>query len=222
MKRSDYDINDFLDDGTLCVSGTLWLVMLYLSRHLLLLVLGAISTFFTSQQGLDASGFSVLYSSPVFLAASLPAAAVVVASLCRRPAAGSLVRGLWRSGRWLLVAAAIIDLALIGWTIATSAPTYPDTVLFTLGVLDAYALLFLLRSARARDTFSAFPARPAPPERAPRAAADPAPDSTVGGDDAATADDAHAPTALPSLDVRVRLKFGPGQRDGDASAQDKT
>jgi hypothetical protein len=151
-----YNPSHFHDDGSLKVSALLWLIVLYLSRHLLVLMVGGLSTFMGSRSGLDTSGLSILYSSPAFLPASLPALVVLVARLRRVAGAGSFVRWVWRGGRYWLIAAALIDLTTLAvhWTLGWLGTTQMQVAG---AFVDAYIMVYLVRSRRARDLFRDFP-----------------------------------------------------------------
>ena len=141
MKRVNYELSDFANDGTLKISLPIWLTSAFLARHILLLLMGGLSSFVMRGGGIDTDSFSALYSRPIFLIASIPAVAVIVAGLRRAPQAGPLIRNIWHHGRFLLLVAAGFDIGLL----ATA-------------FLDVYAIAYIYRSARVRDTFSDFPA----------------------------------------------------------------
>jgi len=151
-----YKPGHFHDDATLKVSPLVWLILIYLSRHLLVLMLGGLTTFTGARSGLDTSGLSILYSSPAFLPASLPSLLVLAARLRRVPSAGALVRWIWRGGRYWLIAAAGIDLIVLsahwwtGWFEATQMQVVGAFV-------DTYIIAYLIRSKRVTDLFSDFP-----------------------------------------------------------------
>lgn len=156
-KPPEYRPQDFTEDGVLRVGFLLWTVLLFLNRHLILLVFGAVTSLVGSRMGLDPGSLTTLYSGPAFLLASLPAVAVLVAALRRDRRAGRLIRGLWRHGRGLLAISAGLDLALlVAQGTLTRAPIGELHVLG--GILDSYVLLYLARSAMARERFADFPA----------------------------------------------------------------
>lgn len=131
--------------------------MLFLNRHLILLVFGAVTSLVGSRSGLDSSGLVTLYSSPWFLLTSLPAVAVLVAALRRDRKAGRLIRRLWHHGRWLLALCAGLELTLLIVLVALSQIEMDELHLVG-GILDSYILVYLKRSAWARARFADFPA----------------------------------------------------------------
>ena len=148
---------EYDDDGTLRIGQLLWLTMLYLSRHLLLLMIGAVSSLIGSRNGLDSSALATLYSAPQFLLASLPALLLIAAAIRRSPRAGKLPRWVWRHGKWWLLAAAIIDLLLLGIAL-TSGHQHLNELHGLWGVIDLYVLAYVLRSRRLPLVFADFPA----------------------------------------------------------------
>ncbi len=155
-EQLEYRPQDFTEDGVLRVGFLLWAVMIFLNRHLILLVFGAVTSLIGSRFGLDSSGLVKLFSNPWFLLAGLPAVAVLVAALRRDRKAGQLIRGLWHHGRWLLAISTGLDLALL---IALGMLTQADINELHIvgGILDSYVLLYLIRSAWARARFADFP-----------------------------------------------------------------
>jgi len=157
MTQPNYDLSDYTDDGTLKVPFTLWIALAFLARHVLLLLMGGVSSFVLSRRGIDTGGFTGIYSSPIFLLASLPAVAVIVAALRRAPQAGSAIRAIWRNGQPLASTAAALDIGIVvlhsvfGWL------SLNEIVVATL-FLDGYVLIYLIRSVRVNDTFEDFPA----------------------------------------------------------------
>ena len=147
---------DFTEDGVLRVGVLLWVVLVFANRHLILLILGAVSSFVGAGDGFDGFSLGVMYSSPWFLLTSLPALGVLAAALRRSTRAGRLERWLWRQGRGLLLLAVGADLVLLlaypWWSRAHV------TQLHIIGaVLDLYVLTYLIRSSRVRARFADFP-----------------------------------------------------------------
>lgn len=156
MTRLNYDLSDFSDDGTLKVPFTLWVALAFLARHVLLLLMGGVSSFVMSRRGIDTGGFIEIYSSPLFLLASLPAVAVLVAALRRNPQAGRATRAIWRNGRLLSSTAAALDIGIL-LSRALFASLSVTGFVVAMTFLDVYVLVYLLRSVRVKDTFEDFP-----------------------------------------------------------------
>jgi len=148
---------DYTADGMLRVGWLLWLILAFLARHWILLVLGAVSSFVGVRSTPSAGATSDLLSGPWFLLASLPALALLAAALRRRPAAGRLVRGLWRHGRWLLTTSALADFALLVGLGHGQLARLNELHIIG-GLLDLYILVYLLRSRRLALRFADFPA----------------------------------------------------------------
>lgn len=132
---------------SLRVPLTLCAVLLYALHAECLLLLGHLP-----QAGAEL-GYLLSYVAPADLVASLPALAVLVAALRRRPTAGRLPRALWQHGMWLLLASLVADLALAlttrhgAWAASRVAG-------------DLASIAVVIASARIRDTFADFPRLP--------------------------------------------------------------
>ena len=156
-KRLVFSPQDFTKDGVLQIGFILWTVMLFLNRHLILLVFGAVTSLVGSRSGLDSSELVSLYSNPWFLLTSLPATAVLVAAVRRDHKAGKIVRWLWHQGRRLLMLSAGLELALLIAFLILHR--FELNELHLVGaILDSYVLLYLKRSAWAQARFADFPA----------------------------------------------------------------
>lgn len=156
-RPAQYDFSAYRDDGTLRVSALIIAMTLFLGRHLLLIFVGGISTF----KGAKVSGIPGLYSHPLLLVASVPALLVLISMFRRVPTGGELPRKIWHAGRWLLCIAAMLDIAL-ALVIADFRADRISPIQVATFVVDAYIVLYLFRSERARDTFADFPARREP------------------------------------------------------------
>jgi len=154
-----FNPNQYDDDGSLRIGLLLWLTLLIINRHLLLLIIAAISAFVGAGRGLDTGALSMLYSSPVFLLASLLALPVLVAAIRRSPKAGRLPRHIWRHGRGLLLAATCSDLGLLAFGLLARHIAVDES--HTLwGIIDAYMIAYLIRSRRVAAVFADFPEAP--------------------------------------------------------------
>ena len=154
--RAMYELTSYLDDGTLRISLGMWCLMLYLSRHVLFIVLGGLSSFIGKKRGLAEVDFSVLFSHELLLLASVPALIVVAAAFRRIPSAGPLPRLIWRFGPALLITAVVLDLVLL-WVVLPRQLHSISNVQVGFVIADVYVLVYLLRATRVHDTFVDFP-----------------------------------------------------------------
>ena len=129
------------------IPPALWALMIYAVHAEALLLLGHLP------QGGAELAFLLDYVRVGDLLASLPAVAVVIAALRRRPEAGRVLRALWSVGAWLLSASLLADVVL-----AASGPraAWPAPRI----ALDLFCVCVLLGTARLRDTFADFPRPP--------------------------------------------------------------
>jgi len=164
MKKAPqaYSLSDFTDDGVLRMSPMLFLVIAFLSRHILFVIFAGISNFLAKRRGVDLGDVSVLFSPALLLIATLPALAVFGAFVRRVPNAGNLPRWIWQHGAWLLGLAAILDLGFLPALAFTGHIQFGELHIVT-GLIDIYAIFFLARSPRVRDTFADFPRPDATP-----------------------------------------------------------
>lgn len=138
------------------MTALLWLIIIYLSRHILILMLGGLSQFMGSRKGIDTSGLAALYSSPAFVLASIPAIVVLGVHFRRIATAAPVFRTLWGKGGWLLGAAAALDGSILlshWWLGSLVINEFQIAGLF----VDSYIITYLMRSKRAKDTFADFP-----------------------------------------------------------------
>jgi len=160
MAEPDYRRNLTLDDfdeyGCLKITFGLWLVIVYLCRHVVLLFFGATSSFANFTYGQTGASYAVIFSHPWFLVASAPALAVLLAAIRRTPSAPRLIRAVWRVGALLLIVAALLDLAILG-TLVGFGGLEVGTSHISQAFLVGACLLFLTRTERIKDTFADFP-----------------------------------------------------------------
>ena len=163
--KPPYSLNpaQYDDDGTLRIGALLWLTLLILNRHLLFLALVGVSAFVGSQRGLGSDALSMFYSSPRFLLGSLPALPVLIAAIRRSAKAGRLPRWFWRHGRRWLLAAAVLDLALLIFSLISGHRELNEWIGLW-GITDLYIITWLLRSRRLPAVLADFPS-PVPPAK---------------------------------------------------------
>ena len=156
VQQLPYTPDDYTKDGLLKVSPLLWVIIIYLNRHVLILLMGGLSQFIGSRQGVDTSGLAALYSSSGFVIASAPALILLVTHFRRIAGAAPIFQFLWCRGAWLLGAAAVLDQIILvtHWSLDWLAINEFQIAGF---FMDAYIVTYLIRSKRSRDTFADFP-----------------------------------------------------------------
>jgi hypothetical protein len=142
------------DQLNLKVPATLWLVLAFLLRHLLLLGITFLPT--TGEE------IRVLRDliRPAYLAADLLALPVAIVAARRRARAPNWMRRLWPHGRPLLTASALLYLALLAWHVATGGEpliTAIDEAVLVSALLNLAVIAYLWRSPVVRDLFREFP-----------------------------------------------------------------
>ena len=154
--RRNLTLDDFDEHGCLKITFGLWLVIVYLCRHVVLLVLGAASSFANFTYGQRGANYSVVFSDPWLLMSSAPALVVLFAAIRRTPFAPRLVRTVWKAGRLLLILATMLDLTILGALAGFGLLTI-QTGHIAQGFFDLLCLLYLTGTKRVKDTFADFP-----------------------------------------------------------------
>ena len=176
-------IDDFGRHGELRPNFLFWLAMLVLTRHTWFSV-GALAAAGKVRE----SAVLLADFSWVSIAVELPALAVAVLAFNRKPAAGALVRRLWRHARWLLLAAGIGQALFTAWQFGTAHAASDFWRGIDIAVLAATlaAIGWIFKSRYVAALFADFPAA-IQPARSPEhgavvpAAKAPAPLSTAAG-----------------------------------------
>jgi hypothetical protein len=132
-----------------------WTVALFLSRHLLLLILLGVS------HGKGGGGppnpaVGALLD-PLYFISDIPALAVLATLSARLPSGGTAVRFLWRNGRVLLLTSCALYLGLLFWQLGPDLAAY-HPVTWGMIALTVLVAAVLLRSEYLRDMFAGFPA----------------------------------------------------------------
>jgi hypothetical protein len=151
-----HDPSHYDEHLTLKVPVTLWLVLAFLLRHLLLLGITFLPT-----TGEEITALRDLVR-PAYLTADLLALPVAIVAARRRPQAPDWMRRLWPLGRALLIASAVLYLALLGERLATGSEpliTAIDEAVLISTLLNIAVIAYLWRSALVRELFRDFPER---------------------------------------------------------------
>jgi hypothetical protein len=146
---------------SLKLDATMWLIIVYFLRPFILKV----STIQMGRGGVKSDSVSglknLVYPDDFgfFLAfvATIPVLVLIFAYARRKPGASGLVRSLWRNGRNLLVAAALMNIVVIFIPFIANI-THSINVYGWVQLTAAVAIIaYLYSSERVTDTFADFP-----------------------------------------------------------------
>ncbi len=143
--------------GVLKVSGSLWAILLFQTRHWWFMLLVGVAFRRAPETAVLASGFSWPE-----LALELPTLLVLLALANRQPEAGGWARRLWRQGRQLLTATAALHIAWAGLMLARATVwhPWPERGLAAMLIADLAIVAYLWRSPLPKQIFSEFPKPP--------------------------------------------------------------
>jgi len=149
-----YGPEHYNDDLVLKVPVPLWLVLVFLVRHLLLLGITFLPT-----TGEEIRVLRELVR-PEYLIADLIALPVLLIAIRRRPQAPDWMRRLWPTGRWLLSLSVLTHLALLARALITAGQSLERSLneaTLIVVLLDLAVLGYLWRSRLLKDLFGMFP-----------------------------------------------------------------
>jgi len=149
-----YGPEHYNDDLVLKVPVPLWLVLVFLVRHLLLLGITFLPT-----TGEEIRVLRELVR-PEYLIADLIALPVLLIAIRRRPQAPDWMRRLWPTGPWLLSLSVLTHLILLGRALAAVGQPLERSLneaTLIVVLLDLAVLAYLWRSRLLRDLFRMFP-----------------------------------------------------------------
>jgi Protein of unknown function (DUF2919) len=157
-----YSAHHYDERLLLKIPALLWLAILYAIRHF----------FFVGAARLMPMDIVTIpwinfQTSAYFMLTDVPAALVLLAIGHRVPNGLSIMRRVWKYGRWLLIVSYIAGIALFSYLneeVMTdpSSWDFPDGMLVVM--IDFVIVVYLMRSELVRDVFNDFPA-PAEPAR---------------------------------------------------------
>jgi hypothetical protein len=151
MDERFLNVNRF---GVLSVPGPLWLAMAFLGRHWVLLIITLASR--RSPEAIQLASTSL---SAIVLLLELPVLILAYAGFSRHPSAGVMLRTIWRNGRVILAATAVINLGLLAWFLWHSDVwRRPELFLASCGLLDLTIVYGIYKSAFVKQVFMEFPA----------------------------------------------------------------
>jgi Protein of unknown function (DUF2919) len=153
MSQYKYDFSRYNRFAVVKVNALTAAAVLFLSRHILTFIVLGIALSRTRLHIQDA--FAGILE-PRYMYSDVPALLVLLAMLGRHPKSGSVIRLLWRSGRYLLLISAATYLVLLARQLGPDPMRYGWMVwLMILGSTAAVGYIFL--SPYARDVFREFP-----------------------------------------------------------------
>jgi len=146
-----YDFTRYNHHGVLRVNWMLWGVLLYMTRHTLVLAF----LLFASSRGHTQLGVSALFD-PVYMISDLPALALMLALGARVPQGGRAARMVWQHGRQIILDSIAIYFALFLWKhwvdIGRLDPVLWGNILVNLVIAG-----LVMRSRYLADLFNDFP-----------------------------------------------------------------
>lgn len=149
-----YDYTRYNQYDVLRLNWTYWMVTLFLSRHLILLMLIGVSAGRGGGGPRNPELAGLL--EPVFFVSDLPALFLLFVAGARLPKSGKLPRISWRRGRYFLLSSSALYIGLLLWRrgfeVAGFKPVTWGLVALNLGLVT-----YVMKSAYLRDLFSQFP-----------------------------------------------------------------
>jgi hypothetical protein len=150
-----YDLEEFDRHHCLKPPWVLVVAIAFLSRDFLLPVADA-ATKLVGSGSLDLSWVYEMRV-PYWYVVELPAIALLYAWIRRTPGGGNAARWIWHSGRWLLLASAVVQLYPFLGLLNPDVRLHLTDELVVAAICAAI-VLYLATSRRVRDVFADFPA----------------------------------------------------------------
>jgi hypothetical protein len=131
-----------------------WTITLFLSRHLILLMLIGVSAGKTGGGPRNPALAALL--DPVYFVSDLPALFLLFVAGARLPKSGGSTRFLWRQGRTILLSSSALYIGLLFWQQGFDVAGF-QPVTWGLIALNLAVMAYVMKSAYLRDLFSEFP-----------------------------------------------------------------
>lgn len=139
--------------GVLSIPGPLWIAMAFLGRHWVLLIITL-----ASRRSPDAIQLASSSLSAAVLLLEMPVLILAYAGFSRLPSTGAILRFIWRNGRTILAATAVINLGLLAWFLwVADVWRRPELLLASFGLLDLAIVYGIYKSAYIKQVFMEFP-----------------------------------------------------------------
>lgn len=151
-----YGFSEYDKYFSLKVSAELWIIILYLLRPYIVLIASM-----GSGQGESGGIRNILYPDDLSLTlaifSTIPALLFFYVWSRRKPGAGTMVKKLWANGGKLLVAAAVLNIAIVFVPLLSGIVSSIHALGWVQVGIAVIIIFYLLGSRRARDTFADFP-----------------------------------------------------------------
>ncbi len=157
-----YDYTRYNQYDVLSLNWVYWMITLFLSRHLILLMLIGVSAG-RGGAGPRNPALAALLD-PVFFVSDLPALMLLFVAGARLPKSGKRTRVLWRRGRYFLVSSSVLYIGLLLWRQGLDVAGF-QPVTWGLVALNLSLIAYVMKSAYLRDLFSQFPDPDADPNK---------------------------------------------------------
>ena len=157
-----YDYSRYNQYDVLRLNWAYWMITLFLSRHLILLMLIGVSA--GRGGGGPRNPALAALLDPVFFVSDLPALFLLFVAGARLPKSGKLARVLWRQGRYLLLSSSALYLGLLLWQQGFDVAGF-QPVSWGLVALNLGLMAYVMKSAYLRNLFSQFPEPDADPNK---------------------------------------------------------
>ncbi len=150
----NYHYTRYNQYDVLSLNWVYWMITLFLSRHLILLMLIGVSAG-RSGAGPRNPALAALLD-PVFFVSDLPALMLLFVAGARLPKSGKKTQVLWHRGRYLLLSSSVLYLGLLLWQQGFDVAGF-QPVTWVLVALNLTLIVYVMKSAYLRDLFSQFP-----------------------------------------------------------------
>ena len=147
LKYNRYDV--------LRLNWLYWTIIIFLSRHVLVLMFIGFSKGRSGSGPSDPSVAALL--DPLFFVSDVPALILLAITGSRLPSGGNGARTLWRNGRTFMSASCLLYLSLLFWQQgAQILQSHPVT--WVLIGINLFSIVAVWRSKYLKDMFDQFPA----------------------------------------------------------------
>ncbi len=150
----NYDYTRYNRYDVLRLNWAYWVITLFLSRHLILLMLIGVSA--GRGGGGPRNPALAALLDPLFFVSDLPALCLLFVAGARLPKSGKWVRLLWRQGGYFLLSSSGLYMGLLFWRQGFDVTGF-QPLTWGIVALNICLMAHVMTSAYLRDLFSQFP-----------------------------------------------------------------